>query len=54
VLVDLGNSRWFHAFFVTVNLMLLAYAIVRFIGFAAVLEDLRVPKARPMIPARRG
>ena len=54
VVVDLGNARWFHAFFVTVNLALLVYAIVHFIGFAAVLEDLRVPKARPMVPARRG
>jgi cellulose synthase (UDP-forming) len=54
VVVDLGNARWSHALFGTVNLTLLAYAMIRFIGVAAVLEDLRVPWFRPMVAARRG
>jgi cellulose synthase (UDP-forming) len=53
LLVDLGNARWLHALFVTVNVTLLAYGIGRFIGLAAILEDLRVPRAQPMVPARR-
>lgn len=53
VLIDLGNGRWFHALFVTVNVGLLAYAIARFVGLTAILEDLRVPWMQPMAPARR-
>jgi len=54
VLIDLGSARWFHAVFGTVNLTLLAYAMIRFIGVTAVLEDLRVPWFQPMVAARRG
>ena len=52
VLIDLGNGRWFHALFVAVNAGLLAYAIARFVGLPAILEDLRVPRMAPLASAR--
>lgn len=53
LLIDLGNGRWFHALFVALNAGLLAYAIARFIGPAAIGEDLRVPWTQPLASARR-
>ena len=53
LLVDAASERWVHALFAMVNAMLLGYAIVRFIGPIAVLEDLRVPWPQPMVYARR-
>jgi hypothetical protein len=54
ILVDAASARWFHALFAMVNATLLGYAITRFIGPAAVLEDLRVPRTQAMAYARRG
>jgi hypothetical protein len=54
MLNDAASARWFHAIFALVNVVLLGYAIVRFIGPVAILEDLRGSRPRPMVPARHG
>jgi hypothetical protein len=54
MLIDAVSARWLHALFTLVNVMLLGYALIRLIGPVAVLDDLGVPRARPMVPARHG
>jgi cellulose synthase (UDP-forming) len=54
MLNDAASARWFHAIFALVNVVLLGYAIIRFIGPVAILEDLRGSRPRPMVPARHG
>jgi hypothetical protein len=54
MLVDAASARWSHALFAMVNATLLGYAIVRFIGPIALLEDLLLPRPQPMAYARRG
>jgi hypothetical protein len=52
MLVDIAKARWLHALFALVNGGLLFYAIARFIGFKAVLEDLRTRWTQPIASAR--
>jgi cellulose synthase (UDP-forming) len=39
---DIASGRWLHASFAATNATFLAYAIARFVGFRASLEDMRV------------